>query len=93
METEVKSLWAATEVSISEKEEEESAIQHAGKREASLRDGTLTAMAVEESLEQAVMKGAQIRWPLWSGRIAAAAKVSPLTKPHDMFAKILLKAF
>lgn len=92
METEVKSLWAATEVSISEKEEEESAIQHAGKREASLRDGTLTTMAMEESLEQAVMKGAQIRWPLWSGRIAAA-EVSPLTKPHDMFAKILLKAF
>lgn len=92
METEVKSLWAATEASINEKEEEESAIQHAGKREASLRDGTLTAMAMEESLEQAVMKGAQIRWPLWSGRIAAA-KVSSLTKPHDMFAKILLKAF
>lgn len=49
MKTEVKSLWAATRVSISEKEGEDSAPQHAG------NGGTLTAMAMEESLEQAVL--------------------------------------
>lgn len=59
MKTEVKSLWAATQVSISGKKKEESAIQHAGK-EGKFEGGTLTAMALEESLEQAVMNGAQI---------------------------------
>lgn len=48
MKTEVKSLWAATQVFISEKEEEDSAPQNAekgGKPEG----GTLTAMSMEES--------------------------------------------
>lgn len=57
MKAEVKSLWAIIQVSTGEKEEEESAVQHAekgGKPEG----GTLTAMAMEESLEQAVVNGA-----------------------------------
>lgn len=59
MKTEAKSLWAATQVSISEKEEE-SATQHAEKG-GKLEGGTLTAMAMEESLEQQLVSGAQIQ--------------------------------
>lgn len=47
MKTEVKSLWAATEVSISEEKEEESAAQCAEKG-GKLEGGTLTAVAMEE---------------------------------------------
>lgn len=88
MKAEVKSLWAAIQVSIGEKKEEERAVQHAekgGKPEG----GTLTAVVMEESLEQAIMNGALIQC---LGH-ASQAKVSPLTKPRDLFAKVLLKAF
>lgn len=91
METEVKSLWAATRVSIKdvEKKEEESAIQHA-EREVSLKGCTATVTAMEEGLEQAVMNRAQIQWPLWSGHMSQV-KECPLSKTHDLFARTLLK--
>lgn len=59
----MKSLWATTRASIKDvekEEEEESAVQSA-EREVSLKGGTATVMAMEESLEQAVMHRAQIQ--------------------------------